>query len=192
MSLYRAYFVPGGLDSTGLVCEARCCCCVDDFRQVVIPFDIAVAVGHSILTTIELSYEEKDQNNDCTLEWWEWIDVEIHDGMNLREWTNLVELPSTANSFGEWSERDTQCPGMPTVPDDDRPHLTRDVGRTESRTLLIVAIVKSGDGCQCANPFFVAGLHQVLELRNGETVKHKMDGLMVQLNVPPFNLPPFN
>ena len=90
MSLYRAYFVPGGLDSTGLVREARCCCCVDDFRQVVIPFDIAVAVGHSILTSIELSYEEKDQNNDCTLEWWEWTDVEIHDGMNLREWTNLV------------------------------------------------------------------------------------------------------
>ena len=159
----------------------KCCCCVTSVAIENVTFFAAAGIispntgsrlnnGHIFDYRIEMTFAAGSQGtSDCTLEWWEKVNIPAIPGHQPNVWTDMYSLYSQSPTLSPWTNRSIPCPGGGplTIVIRDPPSLGNAPGRTLTRTLEFRLVVKSGSGCGCAVTSATATATQVLVMVNG-------------------------
>lgn len=175
----------GGVSGAGTCATCpQCCGCVSSAAIgnvqsfTVPPIDrggATVANGHSFDFVIQMAFTAGGGGGaaaDCTLEWWERVDLPAVPGHAPNTWTDMFALVPTSPTFNPWTGRVVPCPtgGNLTVTIVDIPSLGTPPGVTQTRTLEFRLVVNSGAGCTCAHTSATARARQALQMVNGSIV----------------------
>jgi hypothetical protein len=160
----------------------KCCCCVTSAAIANVrafgaegfldptPPPMTMHNGHAFDFRISMAFAAgASGTSDCTMEWWEKVNVPAISGHPPNAWTEMYALSPGSPTFGPWTNRVVPCPGGGTlnVTILDPPSLGTAPGRTITRTLQFRLVVRSGGGCTCANASKTATATQVLVMVNG-------------------------
>ena len=204
-NLYRAYFVPQGVDMMGMSLDIftkpdsiiekylecpRCCCCAEN---IVIPKhgigDIVpnpplyTLCGNFFTVIISLEYVQSLLLADCRLDWGETITFDgdkplppLRPGHTIGFPTDLVDIDPTSPTFNPWWKKPFRCPGALTVSIYDPPAVnTRPLRKVRTSTIHFDIVVYSAEGCICSKPRVWITAKQVVEIENGVCLIHSFE-----------------
>jgi hypothetical protein len=158
--------------SSGLMLQrADCPCCADGITiSNINRIDIPTRMGHSFDVDMNLMYPASGPQGRCILEWWEKTNVPYTTGMAPDTWTDMFALLPTSPTLAPWVNRSEVCASSSPVKITDPPSLSRNPGRTVTRTLEFRIVINSmpatsEGGCGSATQKVTA--KQVLAMVNG-------------------------
>lgn len=125
--------------------------------------------GHIFDFHIKMTFTGGSPTVDCSMEWWEKVNIPAIAGHKPNVWTDMYAFYSESPTLAPWTKRTNPCPsgGSTTVVIRDPPSLGNAPGRTLTRTLEFKLVAKSGSGCPCAITSATARATQVLVMVNG-------------------------
>ncbi len=153
-SLYRAYFVPNGIDPTG---SCSCCCCPGDINLEWVglfeipdwrlPENSRYGLFFRVIATLLRTENRIEGENDCKIEWYECSSTGGDLGQKPNEWFRVPGTPPD-NAHSDWFDEYTGgCPGRYERYWEDNPSIFNQTG---SRTRVKFAVrVTGAPDCTC-------------------------------------------
>src|SRR5260370_18872303 len=99
-------------DGSSPPCPKCCCCATNGTIQNVAAYNRGSTFGHDFDFVIDMSFAGGSAgSSDCSLEWWERMDLPNFTGAAPNTWTDQFSNYPGSPTFDPWKNRTIPCPG---------------------------------------------------------------------------------